>query len=88
MLNSDVFMAMFSHKSTKEFRESRIQIKDSTGTAVHQMLIYLYSGELPKEYVMETDAGPLMHIANKYQIKPLVHLIEQDLVNRFALELG
>jgi hypothetical protein len=88
MVNSDVFQAMFSHKSTKEFREGRVRITDSTGTAVHQMLIYMYAGELPKEYDIEKDAGPLMHIANKYQIQPLVHLIEQDLVSRFASKLA
>jgi hypothetical protein len=81
-------MAMFSHKSTKEASEGRIRITDSTGTAVHQMLTYMYTGELPKEYAMETDAGPLLQIANKYHIKPLIELIEQDLVERFALKLG
>jgi hypothetical protein len=84
MVNSDVFMAMFVHQNTQEFREGRIRIRDSTGTAVRQMLTYMYTGELPKEYAMETDAGPLMHIANKYQIKPLVQLIEQQLIDRFA----
>jgi hypothetical protein len=84
MLNSDVFRAMFSHENTQESREGRIQITDSTGTAVHQMLIYMYTGELPTEYDIETDAGPLMHMANKYQIKALIQLIEQQLIDRFA----
>jgi hypothetical protein len=85
MLNSDVFRAMFNYETTREAREGRIQITDSTGTAVRQMLIYMYTGELPMEYDTETDAGPLMHMANKYLIKALIQLIEQDLVNRFAL---
>jgi hypothetical protein len=82
MVNSDVFMAMFSHEDTKEFQDSdsRIQITDSTGTAVRQMLIYMYTGELPKECAIEKDDVSLMHIANKYQIKPLVQSIEQELV--------
>jgi hypothetical protein len=84
MVNSDVFHAMFSHENTKEAREGRIHITDSTGTAVRQMLIYMYTGELPKEYAMERDAGPLLHIANKYQITSLVQLIEPGLVNRFS----
>jgi hypothetical protein len=46
------------------------------------------SGELPKEYDVEKDAGPLMNIANKYQIQSLVQLIEQQLVERFASKLG
>jgi hypothetical protein len=84
MVNSDVFMAMFSHQNTKESREGRIKITDSTATAVRQMLIYMYTGDLPQEYAMETDAGHLLHIANKYQIKSLVQTIEPQLVNRFA----
>jgi hypothetical protein len=75
---------MFSHENTKEARESRVQINDSTGTAVRQMLIYMYTCQLPKEYARETDAGPLLHIANKYQIKPLVQSIELGMINRFA----
>jgi hypothetical protein len=84
MVNSDVFHAMFNHENTQEFRTNRIRITDSTGTAVRQMLVYLYTGELPKECAIETDAGPLLHIANKYQIKSLIQLIEQELVSRFA----
>jgi hypothetical protein len=75
---------MFNHKNTKECRESRIVIGDSTAKAVRQMLVYMYTGELPEEYAMETDAVLLMYITNKYQIKPLVQLIEQGLVKRFA----
>jgi hypothetical protein len=84
MVNSDVFMAMFSHENTQEAREGRIQIVDSTCTAVRQMLIYMYTGELPKEYAVETDAGPLLYMANKYQIKPLIQSIGLTLINRFA----
>jgi hypothetical protein len=87
MVNSDVFHAMFSHENTKEARESRIVIEDST-TAVHQMLIYLYTDELPEEFAIETDAGHLMHIANKYQMQSLVQLIEWKLIVRFASKLG
>jgi hypothetical protein len=50
MVNSDVFMAMFSHENTKEAREGRIQITNSTGAAVRQMLFFMYTGELPTEY--------------------------------------
>jgi hypothetical protein len=84
MVISDVFNAMFSHETTKEARESRIQITDSTSTAVRQMLIYMYTGALPTEYLVETDSSPLLYIANKYQIHALVQLIEQKLVFRFA----
>ena len=84
MFHSDVFRAMFNHKSTKESRESRIQITDSTAKTVNQMLIYMYSGQLPKEeYAIETDALPLLNIANKYLINPLAQLIEQGLKKVF-----
>jgi hypothetical protein len=88
MVNSDVFRAMFNHTNTKECQESRILIQDSTPTAVSQMLIYLYTDELPKEYAIETDAFPLLYIANKYQIKSLVQIIEWRLIARFASKLG
>jgi hypothetical protein len=48
----------------------------------------MYTGERPAEYAIETDAGPLMHLANKYHIQSLVQLIEQELINRFAFKLG
>jgi hypothetical protein len=74
---------MLRHKSTKEFRESRLRIKDSTVTAVNQMLIYMYNGgKLPKEFNTEEDAPHLMKIANKYQIEPLMDLIEEQLISR------
>jgi hypothetical protein len=87
VLNSDVFQAMFSHENTQEAREGRIVIKDSAATAVRQMLIYMYTRKLPTEYAIESDAGPLLYIANKYQIKALVRLIERELINRFASKL-
>jgi hypothetical protein len=83
-INSDVFRAMFSHKNTKECQESRIVIGDSTARTVRQMLIYIYTDDLPTEYARETDAVPLLYIGNKYQIKPLVQLIERGLVKRFT----
>jgi hypothetical protein len=68
---------MFAHKDTKESQQSRIVIPDSTGTAVYQMLVYMYTRELPDDYDVETDAVPLMSIANKYQISALVKLNQQ-----------
>jgi hypothetical protein len=80
-------MAMFSH-DTKEAREGRIVIEDTTATAVYQMLVYMYSAELPQEYDVETDAVPLMHIANKYQIQALVELNEQKFIERFINKIS
>jgi hypothetical protein len=79
---------MFRHKNTKECRESRIQIKDSTITAVRQMINYIYTGKVPaKDYEAEKDALPLMAIAHKYQIKPLVEFNEQILTERYSKNL-
>jgi hypothetical protein len=82
MSTSEVFRAMFSHKNTEEFRESRLQIKDSTVIAVHQMLNYMYSGKMPPGYDVNKDAVALISIAHKYQLKPLVDFNEQKLVER------
>jgi hypothetical protein len=79
LINSSEFRGMFSHK---EIQESRIQIKDSTATVVHQMLYYIYTGDLPKDYDVDNHAIPLMYIANKYQIHPLVNYNQQKLVAR------
>jgi hypothetical protein len=83
ILNSDVFRAMFSHKNTKEFRDSRIQIKDFSASCVRQMLIYMYTGKLSKEqYDEEKDAISLMKIAHKYQIKALIDFNEKNIIDR------
>jgi hypothetical protein len=84
MVNSDVFRAMFSNENTKEAREGRLRIIDSTPTAVHQMLIYMYTGELPKEYDTEKDAIPLLCIAHKYQIESLMDFDVQQMIDRFT----
>jgi hypothetical protein len=82
--HSDVFSAMFSHKNTIEFREGRIIIKDSTIAAVRQMIHYMYTGKVSEDYDREEDALPLLTIAHKYQIKPLMDFNEQILVERLV----
>jgi hypothetical protein len=84
MTNSDVFHAMFSHENTKESREGRIIITDSTPTAVRQMLHYMYAGALPKNYDVEKDSAALIKIADKYEIKPLMGFNEHKLIGRFV----
>jgi hypothetical protein len=76
---------MFRHKNTKECRESRITIKDSTIVAVRQMIHYMYTGNISDDYDKVADALPLLTIAHKYQIKPLMYYNEHILVERFAL---
>jgi hypothetical protein len=81
--NSEVFAAMFRPKNTKECRESRITIKDSTILAVHQMIHYMYTGNISDDYDKVADALPLLTIAHKYQIKPLVEFNEEILSRRY-----
>jgi hypothetical protein len=75
---------MFSHKSTTEFREGRIIIKDSTIAAVRQMIHYMYTGKVSDDYDRDENTIPLMAIAHKYQIKPLIDFNERILVERFV----
>jgi hypothetical protein len=70
--NSDIFHAMLSNNANSE---ARVQITDSTGTAVRQMIHYIYTGKLPVNYDIKKDALPLMDIASKYQINPLIEFI-------------
>jgi hypothetical protein len=86
--NSEVFSAMFSHKNTTEFREGRIIIKDSTIVAVRQMVYYMYRGKMSDDYDREQDALPLLAIAHKYQIKPLMDFNEQILVETLVSTNG
>jgi hypothetical protein len=76
---------MFSHKNTVEFREGRITIKDSTIAAVRHMVHYMYTGKISEDYDREEDALPLLTIAHKYQIKPLMDFNEQILVERLVI---
>jgi acetamidase/formamidase len=87
MSNSDVFRAMFNHEDTKEFIESRIQIEDSTATAVRQMINYIYKKKVPEDYAVEKDAVALLNIAHKYQIKPLMEYNERKLVKRLKCSM-
>jgi hypothetical protein len=47
------------------------------------MIHYMYTGKISDDYDKEEDALPLLTIANKYQIKPLMDFNEQILVDRF-----
>jgi hypothetical protein len=47
----------------------------------------MYTGKVPDSYYEEAerDALPLMAIAHKYQIKPLIEFNEQILVVRYSI---
>lgn len=82
MAHSEVFRAMFSHKSTIENIESRIKLTDTNSTAVYQMLTYMYSGSLPEDF--EDDHAPkLIEISEKYGLDPLKILCQEKLISRF-----
>jgi hypothetical protein len=82
--NSEVFSAMMRHKSTPEFRENRLIIKDSPGIVVRHMIHYMYTGQISDDFYLETDALPLFAIAHKYHMKPLMDFIEQLLIDRLV----
>jgi hypothetical protein len=48
------------------------------------MIHYMYSGKVSNDYDRKKDALPLLTIAHKYQIKPLIDFNEQILVERFV----
>jgi hypothetical protein len=80
--NSDVFRTMFRQDATTESREGRMQIRDSTATAVRQMLNYMYAGTLPLEYNATKDSVVLLRIAHKYQVLPLLEFLEHVFIKR------
>jgi hypothetical protein len=76
---------MFSHKNSEECEESRIVIEDSTIAAVRHMVHYMYTGTLPEDFDWNDDEAavlPLLAIAHKYQIKPLVDFNEKILYQK------
>jgi hypothetical protein len=44
----------------------------------------MYTGKISEDYGREEDALPLLTIAHKYQIKPLIDFNEQILVERLV----
>lgn len=81
--HSEVFRAMFSHKDMIENIESRMVLTDTTPTAVHQMLTYMYSGSLPNGFEDE-DASALIQISEKYALDPLKILCQYRLISRLV----
>uniref|UniRef100_A0A915DQR3 Uncharacterized protein n=1 Tax=Ditylenchus dipsaci TaxID=166011 RepID=A0A915DQR3_9BILA len=81
--HSEVFRAMFSHKNMLENMESRINLTDTNPTAVHQMLTYMYSGNLPDGFADE-HAPFLIEISEKYGLDPLKILCQDKLISRLA----
>lgn len=84
MAHSDVFRAMFSHKTTKESVESRIQIADSAPTVVQHMLTYIYSGNVPDD-IADDQVSALIEISEKYQLEPLKIICQDKLIMRLTL---
>jgi len=84
MAHSEVFRAMFSHKTTLENIEGRIRLTDTNPTAVQQMLTYMYSGSLPD--IFEDDHAPsLIEIAEKYGLDPLKIICQNKLISHLSI---
>lgn len=82
MAHSEVFRAMFTHKNTLENLESRVKLTDTNPIAVHQMLTYMYSSNLPEGFEDE-HAPKLIEISEKYGLDALKILCQDKLVSRF-----
>ena len=59
-----------------------MKITDFDSDAIGQMLIYLYTGELPEELLIE-NLAKLLRIAEKYQLELLKLESEDKLIQRF-----
>jgi len=64
--------------NTKENREKRIVIKDSSPRVVDVMLDYLYSGEIPS-FPQEFERD-LLHLADMYELLPLKEACGESIV--------
>ena len=75
---SSVFSAMFSHKGTKEWETSEINITDCHADIMEMFLQYIYTGTLP-EVTFEV-AEKLIGVATKYDIRPLITACTEILI--------
>ena len=82
LAHSNVFRAMFSQKEFSESVQSRMKITDFDSDVAGQMLMYLYTGELPEELLIE-NLAKLLRIAEKYQLELLKLESEDKLIHRF-----
>ena len=76
---SDVLQTMMLSKDWTENKKNTLLIEDFEPKTVEQMLRFVYTGECDKYTVS------LLHIANKYNIKRLVSICEQELIKSINL---
>uniref|UniRef100_A0AC35TGM1 Speckle-type POZ protein n=1 Tax=Rhabditophanes sp. KR3021 TaxID=114890 RepID=A0AC35TGM1_9BILA len=77
---SNVFQAMFSHKTMTESATDCIKIADSTVAGVKMMVNYLYTGAIDGDELSEDDAASLVDLAEKYDMTHLKEMCEEKLM--------
>ncbi|XP_075538287.1 speckle-type POZ protein-like [Dermacentor variabilis] len=82
MLSSPVFGAMFSHP-TKESQEQVIHLPDQSFDAMREMLLFIYTGEVPN---LDKVAEDLYVAADKYSMSELKTLCGDYLGSNLTVE--
>lgn len=82
MLSSPVFGAMFSHP-TKESQEQAIHLPDQSFDAMREMLLFIYTGEVPN---LDKVAEDLYVAADKYSMGELKTLCGDYLGSNLTVE--
>ncbi|XP_059221204.1 protein roadkill-like [Stomoxys calcitrans] len=84
-LRSDVFAAMFEHKSMKENSTNCVDIEDFEANVIREMLSFMYTGKLgPK--LDWTLAKNLYAAADKYNVKQLKAECEKFLMSDLGIQ--
>ena len=74
---------MFLQKESSENVQSQMKITDFDSDVIGQMLMYLYTGQLPEELLIE-NLAKLLRIAEKYQLELLKLESEDKLIQRIV----
>ena len=72
---SPVFAKMFEHEM-QESLSSQVELSDIDPEIVKEMLVYIYTGQVPK---IEEKVNDLLYVADKYQLDHLKSVCERHL---------
>ena len=78
---SPVFAKMFEHEM-QESLTSRVELSDIDPEVVKEMLVYIYTGRVPK---IEEMANDLLYVADKYKLHHLKSLCKQHLTYKLQV---
>ncbi len=81
---SSVFDTMFSNKENLEVKQGVVSIKDMEPEELEALLKFVYTGEFDDE--MKPFAKALLAAGDKYDVKDLVALVEDELIRTLNLE--